>query len=196
MESFAEDSTQRWIKRVANARHRAREFSRRMPPAARAFDYATLSIGEWIHTLRFFDFSCAYCGFKPQHDVQLTIDHVVPLVKWGPTAKNNCVPACKACNGGKKGLDHDRWPRTTERLREFFAIYGTPNALRVIHLRDDHRSSYCGGKPIAGQGPHSNCRLCFEIAAELRVVQRVHDDLHRRREIRRTNAWLSANGYA
>ncbi|MCX7978993.1 MAG: HNH endonuclease [Bdellovibrionaceae bacterium] len=44
---------------------------------------------------------CYYCGgrFKP---AELTMDHVVPIVRGGKTSKKNCVPCCKACNT-KKG---------------------------------------------------------------------------------------------
>ncbi len=44
---------------------------------------------------------CHYCGqkFKP---AELTMDHVVPLARGGVSAQSNLVPACKACNSGKK----------------------------------------------------------------------------------------------
>ena len=44
---------------------------------------------------------CHYCGnkFSP-HD--LTMDHVVPLVRGGRSTKGNLVPACKECNTKKK----------------------------------------------------------------------------------------------
>ena len=30
------------------------------------------------------------------------MDHIVPLVRGGRSTKGNVVPACKACNTGKK----------------------------------------------------------------------------------------------
>lgn len=44
---------------------------------------------------------CHYCGqkFKP---TELTLDHVMPLARGGVSVKENCVPACKACNRDKK----------------------------------------------------------------------------------------------
>lgn len=44
---------------------------------------------------------CYYCGrvFPPS---ELTIDHVVPIVRGGRSEKNNLVPACKECNAKKK----------------------------------------------------------------------------------------------
>jgi 5-methylcytosine-specific restriction endonuclease McrA len=44
---------------------------------------------------------CHYCGgkFTPQ---ELTMDHLVPLVRGGRSTKGNLVPACKPCNDSKK----------------------------------------------------------------------------------------------
>ena len=45
--------------------------------------------------------TCHYCGSTFSPDA-LTLDHVVPLARGGRTTKGNVVPACRACNGGKK----------------------------------------------------------------------------------------------
>jgi len=44
---------------------------------------------------------CHYCGntFPP---AELTMDHLVPLVRGGRSTKGNLVPACKGCNSAKK----------------------------------------------------------------------------------------------
>lgn len=44
---------------------------------------------------------CHYCGkaFPPS---ELTMDHLVPLVRGGRSNKGNLVPACKDCNSAKK----------------------------------------------------------------------------------------------
>ena len=46
---------------------------------------------------------CHYCGgtFKPS---ELTMDHLVPIIRGGCTTKGNVVPACKECNNKKKYL--------------------------------------------------------------------------------------------
>ena len=46
---------------------------------------------------------CHYCGKKypPQ---ELTMDHIVPLVRGGKSTKGNVVPCCKKCNNEKKYL--------------------------------------------------------------------------------------------
>ena len=44
---------------------------------------------------------CYYCGGKvPPGD--LTMDHIVPIIRGGISAKNNLVPACKECNNKKR----------------------------------------------------------------------------------------------
>ena len=44
---------------------------------------------------------CYYCGgrFSPS---ELTMDHVVPIIRGGRSEKNNLVPACRECNAKKK----------------------------------------------------------------------------------------------
>ncbi|MBN2684130.1 MAG: HNH endonuclease [Pontiellaceae bacterium] len=46
---------------------------------------------------------CHYCGdtFSPE---ELTMDHVLPVVRGGKSTKSNCVPCCKECNNEKKYL--------------------------------------------------------------------------------------------
>ena len=46
---------------------------------------------------------CHYCGEKfPAHE--LTMDHVVPVVRGGKSNKGNVVPSCKECNNEKSYL--------------------------------------------------------------------------------------------
>ena len=44
---------------------------------------------------------CHYCGqtFPPD---ELTMDHVLPVVRGGKSTRSNCVPCCKHCNNEKK----------------------------------------------------------------------------------------------
>jgi len=45
---------------------------------------------------------CQYCGINLSYSA-ITIDHVVPVCKGGPTTWFNCVAACKPCNRKKGG---------------------------------------------------------------------------------------------
>jgi len=51
---------------------------------------------------------CHYCGKKVGKE-NLTMDHVVPLVRGGTSTKNNLVPVCKECNNKKKYLLPMEW---------------------------------------------------------------------------------------
>ena len=44
---------------------------------------------------------CHHCGgkFPPR---ELTMDHVVPVVRGGKSTKGNLVPSCKKCNTERK----------------------------------------------------------------------------------------------
>ena len=46
---------------------------------------------------------CHYCGERfPVKE--LTMDHVLPVVRGGKSTKSNCVVCCKECNNEKKYL--------------------------------------------------------------------------------------------
>jgi 5-methylcytosine-specific restriction endonuclease McrA len=51
---------------------------------------------------------CHYCGrkFPPQ---ELTMDHIVPIIRGGTSTKGNVVPACKDCNNRKKHMLPLEW---------------------------------------------------------------------------------------
>jgi len=51
---------------------------------------------------------CHYCGlsFPP---AELTMDHIVPVVRGGRSSRANVVPACKECNNRKKYLLPMEW---------------------------------------------------------------------------------------
>lgn len=59
---------------------------------------------------------CYYCGknFPPE---ELTMDHIVPLIRGGKTTKGNVVPACKQCNNKKKYMLPIEWAEYLENLK-------------------------------------------------------------------------------
>jgi len=60
---------------------------------------------------------CYYCGREiPQRE--LTMDHKVPIVRGGKSAKNNVVPACKQCNSKKKHSLPLEWEEYLERIKQ------------------------------------------------------------------------------
>ena len=44
---------------------------------------------------------CYYCQRRVL-PAELTMDHLIPLVRGGKSTKGNLVPACKECNSKKK----------------------------------------------------------------------------------------------
>jgi len=61
--------------------------------------------------------ACYFCGRKVPPK-ELTMDHIVPLIRGGKSAKGNLVPACKECNSKKKQMLPLEWEEYLSRLRQ------------------------------------------------------------------------------
>jgi 5-methylcytosine-specific restriction endonuclease McrA len=51
---------------------------------------------------------CYYCNSKV-HPKDLTMDHIVPLIRGGRSSKSNIAAACKECNNKKKHMLPLEW---------------------------------------------------------------------------------------
>jgi 5-methylcytosine-specific restriction enzyme A len=51
---------------------------------------------------------CQYCG-RAVLPGELTMDHIVPLIRGGKSTKGNIVACCKTCNNHKKYLLPMEW---------------------------------------------------------------------------------------
>jgi 5-methylcytosine-specific restriction protein A len=60
---------------------------------------------------------CYYCQ-KKVSPKDLTMDHIVPLIRGGKSTKGNVVPVCKECNDKKKYLLPVEWEEYLQRLKE------------------------------------------------------------------------------
>jgi 5-methylcytosine-specific restriction endonuclease McrA len=60
---------------------------------------------------------CHYCR-KPTAPRDLTMDHIVPLVRGGRSTKGNIVPCCKACNTAKHNRLLMEWDQYLEYLKK------------------------------------------------------------------------------
>lgn len=58
---------------------------------------------------------CYYCN-KEVSEKELTMDHVIPLVRGGKSVKSNIVPACKECNNKKKYMLPFEWEQYLQSL--------------------------------------------------------------------------------
>jgi 5-methylcytosine-specific restriction endonuclease McrA len=81
-----------WIDIKKDPKHVARE--RAKAKALRKSDWWKQQLTKGV---------CHYCGqsFSPE---ELTMDHVLPVVRGGKSTRSNCVACCKACNNEKKYL--------------------------------------------------------------------------------------------
>ena len=61
--------------------------------------------------------ACYYCN-RTVNPAELTMDHIVPIVRGGKTTKGNVVPACKECNNRKKYLLPIEWEEYLDALRK------------------------------------------------------------------------------
>ncbi|PLX39923.1 MAG: HNH endonuclease [Deltaproteobacteria bacterium] len=60
---------------------------------------------------------CHYCGESfPARD--LTMDHVVPIIRGGKSVKANLVPACAECNAKKKYMLPIEWTEYMDSLKK------------------------------------------------------------------------------
>lgn len=59
---------------------------------------------------------CYYCEemVSPR---ELTMDHIVPMVRGGRSTKGNVVPCCKECNNRKKNLVPSEWKEYLQKLK-------------------------------------------------------------------------------
>lgn len=87
----------RCMNRIKDRRRRARE----------AGAYGDWRWSEFMRMALRFGFRCAYCGTKPEG--QLDPDHVIPLSKGGANTVANLLPACRACNCDKRDLLLHEW---------------------------------------------------------------------------------------
>ena len=61
--------------------------------------------------------TCYYCRRKALPG-ELTMDHIVPIVRGGKSTKNNIVPACKKCNNEKKHSLPIEWEGYLKQLKK------------------------------------------------------------------------------
>ncbi len=58
---------------------------------------------------------CYYCRLRfPARE--LTMDHIVPIVRGGKSSKSNIVPCCKSCNSKKHYLLPAEWQEYMDSL--------------------------------------------------------------------------------
>ena len=81
---------------------------------------------QWLETLEYFNYKCAYCG---ERDYEF-IEHYLPVHVAGTTA-SNCVPACASCNALKDAKNHRLTLYQKERVLAFLESKGVKIAFHI-----------------------------------------------------------------
>jgi len=73
-------------------------------------------------------YRCQYCGAEDKH---LTVDHIVPRARGGPSTWENLVTACKRCNNlkGGRSLEQSGMKLRTTPSRPHFILPNSYTAL-------------------------------------------------------------------
>ena len=66
---------------------------------------STLTPEQWVEIKKIFNNKCAYCN----EERKLTIEHFIPVVKYGELTINNIIPVCSSCNSSKGARDFFTW---------------------------------------------------------------------------------------
>ena len=82
-----------------------------------------LTMEQWLETLAYFNYRCAYCGGPFQ-----VIEH---YLRSEGTTVSNCVPACFSCNVMKDKYGHD------------LSFYQNENVLRFIESKGSRSVFMC-----------------------------------------------------
>lgn len=60
-----------------------------------------LTKNDWDNIKAIFKNTCPSCG-KQEPEIKLTMDHIIPINKYGDNSKENIQPLCKQCNTKKQ----------------------------------------------------------------------------------------------
>lgn len=79
---------------------------------------------------------CRYCGgrFRPE---DLTMDHIVPLIRGGSSTRGNVAPSCKDCNNKKKYLLPIEWDDYLQRMSKRVSTPGETPIVSDIEGNQD-----------------------------------------------------------
>ena len=96
---------------------------------------ATLTLPEWMETLSYFGWKCAYCHKAPY----TVLEHVQPMIAGGGTTAFNCVPACARCNLLKHDTPPELLPPEFDVALERIQQYLKEKKLRYLQ---NHENEY------------------------------------------------------
>lgn len=78
-----------------------------------------ITVDEWLAILKEYSYRCAYCGT----DIDIGIEHIIPLSKGGEHIASNIVPACQSCNSSKRNKTGDDLPERFKEVVHMLSIH-------------------------------------------------------------------------
>lgn len=118
--------------RAEGVRVQARRLKDAQRQSARREAGAVISAELRISVYERDDWRCVYCNSEER----LTCDHVIPVIKGGPTTFENLVTACLTCNSRKQDRDRKHFERILERERKSKEVQGSPRKSEVVQNGD------------------------------------------------------------
>jgi len=102
-----------------------------------------LTVEQWLETLEYFNYKCAYCS---KNDYEF-IEHYLPVQTTGTTV-SNCVPACANCNALKDAKNHKLTLYQIERVLAFIESKGIKIGFHIhnfMAIKEVHVILTCEG---------------------------------------------------
>ena len=97
-----------------NCYHEKKALQNNLARARKSNRLATLTLDQWLFTLDYFEWKCAYCRVREY----AMIEHFIPVEFGGGTTADNCVPACYGCNCRKSGYHPFDLPQSIVIMRD------------------------------------------------------------------------------
>ena len=158
---------------------------------------------------------CQYCGQPSTKNHSLTLDHVIPESKDGPTVVGNMVAACQKCNTKKSNRsledflaeDPERLARIQKQVDRLVPLTSTghlnsvmPAMLRVLEntglpvtISDGASTAYTRHQLDIPKS-HVNDAACLDLPAEVKNLSGTVTVLKRQRRHTRQSINCNANG--
>ena len=98
----AKQSTKNWR---ANNPEKVRAIKKNRAARVRGAK-GSITAQEWKSMKEFYGFTCLRCKLQ-EPEIELTLDHVMPIIMGGSNTIDNAQPLCRTCNGWKQGRNID-----------------------------------------------------------------------------------------
>ncbi len=79
---------------------------------------------------------CPYCG-QPLKGRKITMDHILPQDRGGPTIPNNLVPCCSSCNEEKSNMDEWEYEKFKNLSQSKKAIYRKEIEAYIVKMKEE-----------------------------------------------------------